>query len=392
VDVTSLNVSQLDFDSGASKLTFSIEAEIQSSKINASVMEELPLSITTNGSGSFPAGFESFTEATSFNAFLKAATTSASVVIQMNISGSSIQASLASEFPLRSDPMGLVTRSDNEVIINFGALKNYPSTFSLTASDKANVVLTVKAPPNAQAQGLPSGYETLDGAWVWRGQNAVSAISSLLRGDSNTVISYPISPATVIIQNIQEKVGQTIAVENNYIKNVVVESANTVAINFEKTHEIKKVRVSFASLAQAPQVTVQVLPEKPPEIQHPSDKKVHYYFTLEKPTSADITTASIEFKVSKIWITAQDVDSNTIKLLRYSNGWQELKTEKSGEDENYLYWTAELPGFSIFAVVALPTQATGQLPSLYIVIGAVVVVVIVLLAVIWKHTSRVPKE
>ncbi|MEM3401891.1 MAG: PGF-pre-PGF domain-containing protein [Candidatus Hadarchaeales archaeon] len=391
IDVTSLNISRLDFDSGASKLTFAGEIEIQSAKIDASVIKELPFYLTTNGSGSFPSGFQNFTETSYLNAFLKAASASNSAVMQINLNGGSVQASLELEFQLKSDPLGVVMRSDNEVVINFGALRDRVPSFSVQASDRVDVTFTIKVPPNTQVEGLPPGHESLDGGWVWRRKNAVDAISSLIRGEHGTVIRYPILPAAVTIQDIQDKVGQTISIENNYVKNVFVESATKATINFQETYEIRRVKVSFASVAQSPRVVVRVLPERPSEVEAPRERRIHYYFTVDEPTSAGVAGASIEFKVSKLWIAAQDADPSTVKLLRYSNGWQELKTEKSEEDENYLYFSAELPSFSLFAVSALPTQPTGLFPSLYIVVGAIVVFLIVILVVIWRHISRIPK-
>jgi hypothetical protein len=39
-----------------------------------------------------------------------------------------------------------------------------------------------------------------------------------------------------------------------------------------------------------------------------------------------------------------------IKLNRYSEGWNPLPTKKVGEGKDYIYYSAETPGFSIFAI------------------------------------------
>lgn len=384
VEVVKLDISRIDFDINASKLTFSLEMEIQSQKIDASVMEELPLSIVTTGSGTFPEGPGNF--------IFKMATASSSAVLNLNLQGNSLQASGVLEFMLRSDPLGLVTRSENEISINFGALRDrVPQNFSITAAGQPKISLRIKAPPNARVQGLPPEYEISDGAWVWKGQHAVAAISSLLRGDRGTIIRYPLVTSVAAIQNIQEKVGQTIQIENNYVRSVQIESATALTVNFEEIYEIRKVGILFASAAQTAQVTVRVLPGRPSGIEPPPNRKIHYYFTIDETATGGGRSGSVEFKVSKIWIAANDIDINTVALLHYSNGWQELKTQKTGGDENHFYFAAELPGFSIFAVSALPTQPTWQFPSIYLILAAFVVVVIILLAVIWRHVSRSQK-
>lgn len=67
----------------------------------------------------------------------------------------------------------------------------------------------------------------------------------------------------------------------------------------------------------------------------------------------EIETMKIRFKVLKLWMTNRDIDSSTIKLMRYHDGkWQNLTTDLiDGNDDNYLFFEAETPGLSTFAVV-----------------------------------------
>ncbi len=66
------------------------------------------------------------------------------------------------------------------------------------------------------------------------------------------------------------------------------------------------------------------------------------------PTS--IRNGLIEFKVEKSWIKDENINETLITLQRYDEDWQPLYTEKVREDKNYVYFEAETPGYSFFAI------------------------------------------
>jgi PGF-pre-PGF domain-containing protein/PGF-CTERM protein len=65
-----------------------------------------------------------------------------------------------------------------------------------------------------------------------------------------------------------------------------------------------------------------------------------------------IEDATVSFSVDKTWLDENDVDPSNIRLLRYTTQWTPLTTTMTGEDEDKVYYTAETPGFSSFAIVA----------------------------------------
>lgn len=68
-------------------------------------------------------------------------------------------------------------------------------------------------------------------------------------------------------------------------------------------------------------------------------------------SSENFENARINFRVKKSWISENNINKSTITLYRYDqNSWNQLPTTLSGEDEVYLYFTAETPGFSPFAI------------------------------------------
>jgi PGF-pre-PGF domain-containing protein len=63
------------------------------------------------------------------------------------------------------------------------------------------------------------------------------------------------------------------------------------------------------------------------------------------------------FKVDKGWINNNSVNESNITLLWYDDStWEPLITEKTGEDKNYVYFTAETSGYSCFAI----SEYTGE--------------------------------
>ncbi|MPM09058.1 hypothetical protein SDC9_55374 [bioreactor metagenome] len=67
----------------------------------------------------------------------------------------------------------------------------------------------------------------------------------------------------------------------------------------------------------------------------------------------NIENAIVGFKVSKEWINENHINMDTITLQHYSEDqWNSLETEKVDEDDEYLYFKAETPGFSPFAITA----------------------------------------
>jgi len=65
---------------------------------------------------------------------------------------------------------------------------------------------------------------------------------------------------------------------------------------------------------------------------------------------ADLAGGRIKFAVPRAWVGARNIDLGTIRLLRYELGWQALATRQVGSDAKNLYFEAESPGFSIFAI------------------------------------------
>jgi PGF-pre-PGF domain-containing protein len=78
-------------------------------------------------------------------------------------------------------------------------------------------------------------------------------------------------------------------------------------------------------------------------------------------TEKNIENATVCFKVEKSWIQEKDINQSSILLNRYSDkNWNELPTTLINEDNKYVYFTAQTPGFSPFAITGKKTvKGTG---------------------------------
>ena len=77
-------------------------------------------------------------------------------------------------------------------------------------------------------------------------------------------------------------------------------------------------------------------------------------------TSKNIENPVVCFKVEKSWIQDKKIDPSSIILNRFSDKkWNQLPTSLLKEDDKYLYFTAQTPGFSPFVVTG-KTTASGN--------------------------------
>jgi len=76
---------------------------------------------------------------------------------------------------------------------------------------------------------------------------------------------------------------------------------------------------------------------------------------------SELGSVVMQFKVEKSWLTSSSIDSSNVRLSRYKDGsWSDLTTSKMSEDGSYVYYTANSPGFSIFAIYAPETTSCTE--------------------------------
>jgi len=155
---------------------------------------------------------------------------------------------------------------------------------------------------------------------------------------------------------------------------------------------ITQVVIGAQSRIQNATIDVDVLDQKPagaPAL----GGQVYSYIDIgtENIGSGDIGSLEIQFYVERSWIQLNNLDASKVRLNRYSaGGWQELATEKIDEDAVRIYYSAQSPGFSTFAITGEEVPPPGWFTD-WRVWTAVGVLVAIAVLVVWKKRVR-PKE
>ena len=127
---------------------------------------------------------------------------------------------------------------------------------------------------------------------------------------------------------------------------------NNGVLNSVRIIPINDVKVSIAT-------NVKPKPDDVPK----ASLKDYLYVEIEvgKELDNNIKKASIEFPVSKLWMGEHDVIPEEIKMFRYhSKKWEELDTKLISQDENNFIYSAEVKGFSLFAIGIKPSAYTNN--------------------------------
>ncbi len=101
--------------------------------------------------------------------------------------------------------------------------------------------------------------------------------------------------------------------------------------------------------------TVEVLKEKSIFVQKQPPGRIYKQLNIwlgNKGAGREdsLKNAYTGFKVEKDWIKNNSVEESNIALLWYDSKWKPLKTEKTGEDDDYVYFRAETIAYSCFAI------------------------------------------
>ena len=115
-------------------------------------------------------------------------------------------------------------------------------------------------------------------------------------------------------------------------------------------------------LQARPQPLPSMLKGKSTLVSELSSGEVYKYFNLWVGNGGYATSSNIEnpvvcFKIEKSWVQEKKIDQASITLNRYSDkNWSQLPVTLLREDDKYLYFTAQTPGFSFFAITGKPVE------------------------------------
>jgi len=129
------------------------------------------------------------------------------------------------------------------------------------------------------------------------------------------------------------------------------EETDMYGVYFTPSIDLKGVKLTVSKLEYKPEEIMEI-PTK--------NNSVYVYQYLDIKLTADdeyieedgIESMRFEFKVKWSWINENKIHKETILLMRYHDvEWQNLTTIYLSEDDTYIYYEAETPGLSTFAVV-----------------------------------------
>ena len=116
-------------------------------------------------------------------------------------------------------------------------------------------------------------------------------------------------------------------------------------------HDITKVLIDLKCMKINAKVALKKV-DKPAEFPDPPGIVYGYFDISTNIEPEKIRSSKIHFKILKSWTVFNDINVETIKLWRYTNGWEELETAKIKEADNHLHFYAETICFSLIAITS----------------------------------------
>ena len=152
-------------------------------------------------------------------------------------------------------------------------------------------------------------------------------------------------------------------VEVKELSQVFITNGKAVKFDFAKNATCV-VYVSFDAKKTAGKTTtiVEQLKSKSALVSELPSDEVYKSFNVWVGNGGYATQKNIEnpvlcFKVEKSWMQNKSIDRDSITLNKYEEkNWGQLTTNLTGEDDKYLYFTTDVPGFSSFAITGTTIQ------------------------------------
>ena len=294
------------------------------------------------------------------------------------------------------------------------------STSSFTVADTSGPTITIVSPksgsiivdttPTIKATySDPSGIDTGSVTLTIDGSSVTTATitSSSITYTPSTIMTYGSHTVKLVVSD---------SLENNRTKewSVSIEEASSISeeelgnltsgeesgIIPENSEETGINTIVFTPGTDISDVIISVakLKEKPVDITDvPAGNTTYAYLVLELTSNGsdveedDIESLKINFKVEKSWINDNNIDKEKVTLMRYKDGaWETLDTTYISEDDTYVYYEAEMSGFSTFAVVGQEIVTTVekekpvQLTNYVLIVIAVIAIIIIIVFYLFK--------
>lgn len=234
--------------------------------------------------------------------------------------------------------------------LNSSEETTYTFTATVTSSNAGNDVATC----NAQTRSsLPNGYVCSLNSNCATGccySSLCAAVSACVSDDGNGGGGGG-GGATTPSNNTFTKLWSKVTPGN-----VTIMKLNKKEIGI---HEIQ---INVINQANNVRITVTKLDDMPASVTHEVTRIIYQYLQIDTTNldNDNIDNATIRFKVEKTWINQNQINKSTIALNRYTNAWNKLVTTITDEDNDYVHYEAETPGFSVYAITGGKISLTEE--------------------------------
>jgi len=224
------------------------------------------------------------------------------------------------------------------------------------------------------ATGQPAG---VDVEFTGRGIPPFNHIMYIAAGENAAIGDYTITIHGWDANGWERTADFTLKVLQKHLARIAHISAGDVVTVSAGRYAVSELEVGASSAVE--NVVLYLWSTGAPEVA-PSASLVYSYFNLESDNlEGNLSSLKINFGVDRSWVQQNNVDLQTVKLVRYQDGvWQELVTQQPQSDANTIYFSASSPGLSTFAIVAEqnpispgPPGIVYLVPILAVVAGAV---------------------
>jgi PGF-pre-PGF domain-containing protein len=143
------------------------------------------------------------------------------------------------------------------------------------------------------------------------------------------------------------------------VQNIFVTKDKHITYSFKKEGN-KITSIQFLSLKNSGniQATIEVLKDKSSFAKSMAPGKIYQQMNIWVGkvgfvVPENVNDLKVNFKVEKKWLEENNIETDTVKLYRYADSsWKVLPTTTAGEDESYIYFESQTPGFSPFAIIS----------------------------------------
>lgn len=220
------------------------------------------------------------------------------------------------------------------------------ATYELMIGNDTNFSSTVLRKVGlTTSEYTPSASEALvGGVYCWRIRTVDAAGNASAWSNTRTIV---VNTGTIPSSGVQH-----------------VPAGGTITADFTPYHMFL-VSVSVTVKQDVPSGEIQALQigidefTNMPEMATAPSGVVYGYFGLVTTSiaSTDIQSTKVGLRVPRSWLEQNNVDENTIRILRWTNdAWENLQATFLGENNGYLYLEASADGFSTWSVAGEETS------------------------------------